>query len=245
VAPASAAPRELGDTGVGAAPAAVDPATLDVSGRMARAALEAMQETLDAIEAELGDLDARAGDGDHGATMVRGIAGAVDAARRAGPGAAAVLGAAGMAFADAAGGAAGALWGAVLTATGSRLATGACDAELLAGGLEDARDAVARLGGAAVGDKTMLDALDPFVSTYAAAVAEGASLADAWTRAAGGAARAATATARLRPRLGRAARQADRSVGVPDPGATSFAAAVRAMTSALDGSRGPAPEVIR
>ncbi len=129
-----------------------------------------------AIEDELGRLDSGAGDGDHGAGMVRGLTAAARAAAVAGPSAADVLYAAALAFSDAAGGASGALWGAGLLAMSAavRNARGsdaagsepAMDVATVHRALQAGRDAVMRLGGAVPGDKTMLDALTPFVTAF-------------------------------------------------------------------------------
>jgi dihydroxyacetone kinase len=213
----------------------VDESQLDRSGVTARRAIEAIAARLVELELRLGDLDAVAGDGDHGMTMVRGMTGAVHAARRAGPDASAVLDAAGMAFADAAGGAAGALWGIGLTTVGSKLAEGdgRDGAVRLAEALEAAREGVLRLGDAKPGDKTLIDALDPFVSALSAAAREGRSVRDAWVAAAQTAEQAARDTAAMSPRRGRASRQADRSIGHEDPGAVSLAASLSAVTEVL------------
>ncbi|MDQ0616011.1 dihydroxyacetone kinase [Arthrobacter globiformis] len=83
------------------------------------AALEAARDLLHAEEPRLGDMDAVAGDGDHGRGMVRGADAAVAAAADAfarGAGAGDVLAAAGDAWADRAGGTSGVLWGAGLRA---------------------------------------------------------------------------------------------------------------------------------
>jgi dihydroxyacetone kinase len=214
----------------------LDESELDDSGRAARRAIEAIAERITEIEDRLGALDAVAGDGDHGMTMARGMAGAVKAARSAGPDASAVLDAAGMAFADAAGGAAGALWGSGLTTLGAKLAERDGDADAavrLAAALEAARDAVARLGEARRGDKTLIDVLEPFVATFASAAREGRRVRGAWAQAAEAAEQAARDTAAMTPRIGRASRQADRSVGAEDPGAVSLAAALNAVTEVL------------
>lgn len=212
----------------------VDESELDESGRTARRAIEAIATRIGEIERRLGALDAVAGDGDHGMTMARGMAGAVRAARSAGPDAPSVLNAAGMAFADAAGGAAGALWGSGLTTIGAKLNNGDGDAtSRLAAAFGAAQDAVLRLGGARKGDKTLIDALDPFVASLSAAAGAGRPLKDAWTEAAEAAEQAARDTATMTPRMGRASRQADRSVGSEDPGAVSLAAALNAVTEVL------------
>jgi dihydroxyacetone kinase len=140
-----------------------------------------------------------------------------------------------MAFADAAGGAAGALWGSGLTTIGAKLAEGDGDAAAgrMAAALEAAQEAVLRLGGARTGDKTLIDALDPFVATFRAAAAKGKPVREAWAEAARAAEQAARETAALTPRKGRASRQADRSLGAQDPGATSLAASLTAVAEVL------------
>ncbi|MFF4778226.1 dihydroxyacetone kinase family protein [Microtetraspora fusca] len=191
-------------------------------------ALGAMSERLREAEAELGRIDAVAGDGDHGRGMVNGVSAALEGATMAagqGAGAGSVLAAAGDAWAAKAGGTSGVLWGAILRAIGDELGD-QCDEVPAARVVAAVRAGVAelrRLGKVEVGDKTMLDALAPFAEELEAGVASGRTLADAWAGAAGAAGRAAEATAALRPRVGRARPLAEKSVGTPDAGALSMA----------------------
>ena len=182
-------------------------------------------------EDELGRIDAIAGDGDHGQGMTRGSAAAAEAAAAAvaaGAGAASVLACAGDAWADRAGGTSGALWGLALrTWSGALSDDAALDAAAVARGAREALAAVMRLGRGRVGDKTLVDAFDPFVATLAAEVERGQPLGAAWTAAAAAATRAAEATAALAPKLGRARPHAARSVGHPDAGAVSLALCAR------------------
>jgi dihydroxyacetone kinase len=92
-----------------------------------------------------------------------------------------------------------------------------------------ARDAVVALGNAEPGDKTVVDALYPFVETLRTRISLGSSVIQALRTAAEAATRAAAETAPLRPRKGRARPLADRSVGTPDPGAVSFALIATAL----------------
>lgn len=201
-------------------------------------ALEAMQAVLVAAEDELGRIDAVAGDGDHGRGMVKGIGAAVDAAHHAmetGPGAHAVLEAAGHAWEAKAGGTSGALWGAALRAIGSRLGdtSEVITPQDVRDALADAEAAIMTLGKAQVGDKTMLDALDPFNDALAGQVDGGADLAQSWAAAASVAEIAATETSSMRPKVGRARPLADRSVGTPDAGAVSLAMCLTAVARTL------------
>jgi dihydroxyacetone kinase len=201
------------------------------------AALNALAGTVDTHAGELGRIDAVAGDGDHGIGMQRGSTAALRAAVRAhdlGAGAGTVLVHAGDAWADRAGGTSGALWGTILRALGTRLGDqDTPDAEAVARGVSEASDAVRRLGGAEVGDKTMVDVLVPFAGTLAEAAAAGDPLPEAWRRAALAAGKAAAATADLLPRKGRARPHAEKSLGTPDAGAHSLALITRAVHGAL------------
>jgi dihydroxyacetone kinase len=196
-------------------------------GMLVARAFEALAETLADAEEELGRIDAIAGDGDHGRGMVKGSWAAHAAAVKAvddGAGQGSVLAAAGAAWAAKAGGTSGVLWGAMLTAIGARIGdTGRPDSATVAAGVRDGYDAVIKLGGAAPGDKTMLDALLPFVDELERRVADGESWQQAWAVAAEVATDAARGTADMRPKVGRARPLADRSVGTPDAGATSLA----------------------
>ena len=87
-------------------------------------ALTAIRDTIDDNVEALGDIDAVAGDGDHGIGMQRGARAAVEAAAAEvgrGGGAGAVLTAGADAWADRAGGTSGALWGLGLRALGTSI----------------------------------------------------------------------------------------------------------------------------
>jgi dihydroxyacetone kinase len=204
----------------------------------ALAALECIQEAMVAAEDELGRIDAVAGDGDHGRGMVKGITAAAVAAgaiRQRDGGAGSLLKAAGDSWASKAGGTSGVLWGAAIAKVGERLgdtaeAIAALDVvEAMRAGL----DSITSMGGAKLGDKTMVDAFVPFVDALASAVDAGDELPVAWEKAAEAARKAADETAPLRPRIGRARPLADKSVGTPDAGAVSFAMAMAAAGRAL------------
>ena len=121
-----------------------------------------------AAENELGQIDALAGDGDHGMGMTRGSAAAAEMASKAlvaGAGAASLLAAAGDAWADRAGGTSGALWGLALRTWSTAFDDQRkLSAESIAQGAQAALDAVKRLGRAKIGDKTLVDAFEPFAA---------------------------------------------------------------------------------
>lgn len=199
--------------------------------------LELFAEVCATHEAELGQLDAVAGDGDHGQGMVLGSRGAVEAGRNArerGAGARTLLIHAGTAWAESAGGTSGALWGSALTAAGRALADDAApDSSAGVEALLNAVEAVQRLGGAQPGDKTMVDAAAPFAQTLDKQFQAQESLSAALDAAASVATEAAASTAELKARLGRSRVLGEKSLGTPDPGATSFALLMTALAERL------------
>ena len=190
----------------------------------------AVDELLTAAEQELGDLDAVAGDGDHGIGMQRGAHAAARAAARSaacGDGLAALTRAAGEAWAEHAGGTSGALWGAAIcAASASLLRTPDLSQDTVPEAVDAALLAMQSLGKAEPGDKTMIDAFVPFADSLRAGLAGGLTLDLAWEQAAEAATAAAAATAGLRPKLGRARPLAEKSLGHPDAGAVSLAMVV-------------------
>jgi dihydroxyacetone kinase len=190
-------------------------------------------------EPELGRIDARAGDGDHGQGMTRGSAAAAEAAQKAavaGAGAASVLATAANAWADRAGGASGALWGLALRIWSTQLSDEAeMTADAVAKGAQAGLEAIMRLGGAKVGDKTLVDSFVPFAATLNEEVGKGKTLAEAWAIAADVATKAGEATAQLTPKLGRAKSHTQRSLGYPDAGAISLALCARVVAEAIKG----------
>lgn len=199
--------------------------------------LEAVAAMLQRNAEKLGDIDAVAGDGDHGIGMERGVLGAVEKAREVaarGAGAGTLLCRAADAWADKAGGTSGALWGVALTAIGTAIGDNQTpDAVRIASGVRQAQEGIQHFGKAQVGDKTMVDVLVPFSDSLNAAVARGASLTEAWHQAARVADQAAQATAQLLPKMGRARPLAEKSLGTPDAGAISLAMIVNTVADLL------------
>ena len=195
------------------------------------AVLETFQKVCADNEAELGRLDAVAGDGDHGQGMTFGSRGAAQAARAAaeqGAGARTTLLLAGQAWADSAGGTSGALWGAALTSAGGVFSdTDDISDQDIVDAVSAGIDAIVRLGGAKPGDKTMVDAAAPFRDALTEAFDTEAG--PAITTAAGVAREAADKTADITARLGRARVLGEKSVGTPDPGALSFSMLMAAL----------------
>jgi D-erythrulose 4-kinase len=191
------------------------------------AVLARVADVIDERADELGRMDSVAGDGDHGIGMQRGSRAGADAARgaaEAGAGAGTTLAHAAEAWSDKGGGTSGVLWGRMLQSLGQALGDDApVDATAVSAGAGEAKKAVMDFGKAQVGDKTMIDAIVPFVDDLADNVGSGRPLTDAWRHAATVAEQAAQQTAELAAKLGRARSHGDKSVGTPDPGAVSFA----------------------
>jgi len=204
------------------------------AGHVALRAVTALHAAVEANKEYLGEIDAIAGDGDHGIGMSRGATAALAAANDAVGGVQSVLGAAGAAFGDRAGGTSGVLWGLLLDGVGRALGnTEAVTASSVAAAIKQSAVDLQRFSKANLGDKTMLDALFPFVDSLVDGVAGGAPLGAAWARAAGRAVAAAEATAPLAPKIGRARPLAERSIGTSDPGAVSLGLIVTAIGQEL------------
>lgn len=205
--------------------------------------LHVARQTVVENEQLLGAIDAYAGDGDHSVGMVLGLTAALEEGEHLasrGGGIAGVLTAAGDAWSERAGGTSGALWGAALISLGSALReAGEITPDTLTRAVERALATMQNLGGAQVGDKTLVDAFVPYARTLREQVDNGTPFDQALDIAATTAQEAADATATLRPRLGRARPLAEKSVGHPDAGAISFALLARALADAATTERAP------
>ncbi|KOV64143.1 dihydroxyacetone kinase [Streptomyces sp. MMG1121] len=175
----------------------------------------------------LTDLDSDIGDADHGSNLQRGfraVTATLEKEAPATPGA--VLTLAGRQLISTVGGASGPLYGTLLRRTGKALGEAAeVSEEQLARALRDGVDGVMKLGGAAPGDKTMIDALVPAVDA----------LGDGFAAARAAAEQGAEATVPLQARKGRASYLGERSIGYQDPGATSSALLIAALAEAAEG----------
>lgn len=196
----------------------------------AQAWILATAAAIEANAAHLSELDAAIGDGDHGANMTRGMAAVVKKLEAAPPAdLAALFKSVGMTLLSSVGGASGPLYGGFFLEMAKQVAgktqyDSAALAALLDAGLGDIR----RRGKAEPGDKTMVDALIPAIATLAAE----AQLSLATAQAAQAARDAATATAPLLARKGRASYLGERSIGHQDPGANSVALLFAALAEA-------------
>lgn len=204
-------------------------ATLDVVKEMAAAMEEHRR--------ELSKLDSEIGDGDHGNNMHRGFQAALERLDGADPSSPAdVLKTVSMALVSKVGGAAGPLYGTAFL----RASTALQDREELspedaAEALEAALGGIKQRGKAEVGDKTIVDALEPAVEAAKGAASAG-SAAEVLRAAADAAEEGVESTVPLTARKGRASYLGARAQGHKDPGATSTYYLLDAAARALEGS---------
>ncbi len=218
-APDPAAPSDAG------APRTIDAAAL-------RAALARCRVVVERHAAYLTRLDTVLGDGDHGDNLVIGFR-AVDALLAELPDETLpgeLLRAVGHRLVAAVGGASGPLYGTAFLEAGARAddATTLDDAALV-GMLRAAADGLARRGRCTVGDKTILDTLEPAAAALERAVGEGQPLAAAYVVAARAGRAGALSTRALVAHRGLALRLGERSAGHLDPGAVSCLLLLRAL----------------
>ncbi|MGM9331212.1 dihydroxyacetone kinase subunit DhaL [Streptomyces murinus] len=172
-------------------------------------------------------LDAAIGDADHGSNMRRGFTAVQAELDKETPGTpGAVLMLAGRLLISTVGGASGPLYGTLLRRTGKALGEEPeVTEEQLAEALRAGVQGVMKLGGAAAGDKTMVDALLPAVDA----------LGDGFAAARAAAEQGAEATVPLLAHKGRASYLGERSIGHQDPGATSSALLMAALAETAEG----------
>lgn len=213
---------------VDAAMAEEERAVRSGTGRLAprlKHVLTSVAVALEAAEAELTDLDARTGDGDLGASMARGAAAARELGDESYSAPAHLLADLGNALRRAIAGSSGPFYATALLRAAQVLdGVDTPNGAQWRAAFTAAVTAVAEIGGAGPGDRTMLDALIPAAAAFEAGD---------WRDAARAAAAGAEATAGMLPRLGRASYLGERALGVPDGGAVAVAIWIAAIAAAL------------
>lgn len=186
-------------------------------------------ERIIAAEPMLSEADRNLGDGDHGLGMERGMRAAieklnaseVESIEKA-------FSTVGMAMMSSMGGASGAIFGTFFRNGGKALnGKDAFDAAGLADFLKAGAEGVKQRGGAAVGDKTCVDAMDP-AAAKAAEVA-GQSLPEAIQAVAEAAAAGKDASKAMVAKFGRAKTLGEACIGFPDAGACSVVVIIEAF----------------
>lgn len=182
-----------------------------------RAALSAA-DALARAESRLTELDSIAGDGDLGLSMARGAAATRALPETAWATPAIALTQMSSVLSRAIAGSSGPFYATALLRAARNL-PGDPVADDWAAAFAAAVSSIGELGGAKPGDRTMLDALLPAANTLASGLAGGTAPREAWAHAVQAARVGAAATARMHPRLGRAAYLGERVLGTPDAGA--------------------------
>jgi dihydroxyacetone kinase-like protein len=194
-------------------------------------------------------LDAAIGDGDHGTNLNRGftaVLAALEAKPPQNPGAALVQ--VGTTLISSVGGASGPLYGTLFRRSGKALGEAErVSPQEFAAALSAGLEGLQKLGGASVGDKTMVDVLTPALAALNEALAQSpaddaSAAAGAFESAADTAEAAAQATIPLRARKGRASYLGERSEGHEDPGSASSALLLRALAETAAGASGAGAE---
>jgi dihydroxyacetone kinase-like protein len=182
-----------------------------------------------AAEPQLSEADRNLGDGDHGLGMQRGMtaakekleAGDVESIEKA-------FSTVGMAMMSSMGGASGAIFGTFFRNGGKALAgKDTFDAAGLAAFLQAGVDGVKQRGGAAVGDKTVVDAMQP--AAEKAAEVSTQALPQAIDAVAAAALAGLEASKAMVAKFGRAKTLGEACVGFPDAGAMSVTVIIGAM----------------
>ena len=222
--PAETSIRASSPTGVGAQSEA---------GKKAKQAIDAACKALIDNEEELTEMDRVTGDGDLGTSMER-AAKAVQAVVGSYPldDVPATIKALGHTLRRELGGSSGPLYGVLFLRCSSVLEeSGMTGLAQWAEAVDQGCYAISELGGAKPGDRTMLDALDPFVRALKTGVVGEEHV--AVLTALEAAERGVEATSQMKPRLGRSSYLGDRVLGYPDPGAKAVAIWLRAASEAL------------
>lgn len=183
-----------------------------------------------AAEGELTEIDSHFGDADHGLTMVKianAIEGAVD---EADGGIQEMLDDVAMAVMVLNGGSAVPLWNTWLDGLQEEAPEAdAADAAQLKAMFANALEELSDMSGAAVGDKTMMDAFIPACEAIAACEGDEAELFEA---AAVAAEEGAENSKNFPSKFGRAKSYGDKTIGTPDAGAVSMARFFRGLAKA-------------
>lgn len=192
-------------------------------------------------ERAFGELDSVVGDGDFGYSLARGFELVLkdwDGFDRSSAGV--FLQKIAIMITARIGGTSGPIWGTAFLRAASVVKSGtpgtALDAVAM---LRAAIAGIMERGGAAVGDKTLLDALVPMTDTIERCASEGVDAKTTLAAAAVSARSAADATCALQARRGRASYSGERSIGSPDAGAMAVAIILERI--AAEWSRSPLP----
>jgi dihydroxyacetone kinase-like protein len=190
----------------------------------------------------LTELDAAIGDADHGINMERGFKKVMSQLPSvADKDIGSILKTVSMTLISSVGGASGPLYG-TLFLRASTAVTGKqelTDEDVLSF-LQSGLDGVLQRGKAQLGDKTMVDALSPAVATFLQAISEGKNTLEAMQQTVVAAEQGMKDTTPMLAKKGRASYLGERSIGHPDPGATSSYLMLKSLLATLESSNNEA-----
>lgn len=186
--------------------------------------LNMLAEKMPEHQDRLRELDARMGDGDLGVTITLGMQGIKEGlAELADEDIGTIIARSGMNFNRAAASTFGAIFASALMRAGQQVrGQSEISGADLARMFEAAAEGVKQRGGAEVGDKTVLDVIIPMAEELKQAAASGADFVQAVQTAHERCQQALAETAPMQGKHGRAGWLKEKSVGVPDPGATAI-----------------------
>ena len=189
----------------------------------------------------LTELDSAIGDADHGTNMVRGTAAVLTKLESSSQDTVQELfKTIGMTLVSTVGGASGSLYGTLFLEMGRNApTTGQLEGSELGHVLRAGVAGVVSRGHAAIGDKTMIDALEPATSALTASLSDGEGLCASLATAAAAASKGRDSTKNLVAKKGRASYLGERSAGHIDPGAASAAILLAALAAAVPAGEHP------
>ena len=209
----------------------LSPTSLPIVERVVRS----IAESAIANEAHFSALDSVVGDGDFGFSLARGfekVLADFDGLDRSSVGT--FLKKVALIITSRCGGTSGPIWGTAFLRAGAAAGERqVLDENGVVAVLRAAFAGIEQRGGAALGDKTLLDALGPFIDCLERELAEKRGWLAALERAASAADSAARATTELVARRGRASYTGERSRGSIDPGAAAVALIAKNLCTAL------------
>jgi phosphoenolpyruvate---glycerone phosphotransferase subunit DhaL len=195
----------------------------------------ALVQVIEENKAYLSEIDGKIGDGDHGINMAKGFGLVKTKLGESEISVSEGLTLIGQTLLTEIGGSMGPLYGTFFLQMGLQAKDKAqIDEKTFGEMLCAARTGLAELGGATVGDKTIMDVIVPAVAAYESAAVKGGSFKDALAQMADAAENGKESTRDLVAKIGRASRLGERSRGVLDAGATSGAMILRTMASAFE-----------
>jgi dihydroxyacetone kinase-like protein len=196
---------------------------MSISGTQVIQILNKIGEVIDENKAFLTELDAAIGDGDHGLNMSKGFSAVKEKIKDdSGSNIGDILKKTGMALVSNVGGAAGPLYGtAFMKAAAAVNGKDSVDISDFVRILEEALAGVKMRGKAELGEKTMIDAIEPALEALKTSVTSGLGTIEALEKAKDAALEGVEHTKKIIATKGRASYLGERSIGHQDAGATS------------------------